>query len=64
MKNIIFIIVFTIHFGLLAQNEYSCAEMHLKGKVKSIAETNQYAYPPQKLATMKMQSPNNSIYLG
>ena len=62
MKNIIFAIVFTIHFGLLAQNEYSCAEMHLKGKVKSIAETTQYAYPPQKLATMKMQSPIPTLY--
>ena len=62
MKSIIFAIVFTIHFGLLAQNEYSCAEMHLKGKVKSIAETTQYAYPPQKLATMKMQSPIPTLY--
>ena len=62
MKSIIFIIVFTIHFGLLAQNEYSCAEMHLKGKVKSITETTQYVYPPQKLATMKMQSPIPTLY--
>lgn len=62
MKSIIFAIVFTIHFGLLAQNEYSCAEMHLKGKVKSITETTQYAYPPQKLATMKMQSPIPTLY--
>ena len=62
MKSIIFAIVFTIHFGLLAQNEYSCAEMHLKGKVKSIAETTQYAHPPKKLATMTMQSPIPALY--
>jgi len=36
--------------------------MHLKGKVKSIAETTQYAYPPRKLATMKMQSPIPTLY--
>ena len=62
MKSIIFTIVFTIHFGLLAQNEYSCAEMHLKGKVKRLTETTQYAYPPQKLATMKMQSSIPTLY--
>ena len=32
MKSIIFAIVFTIYFGLLAQNEYSCTTMHLKGE--------------------------------
>ena len=53
MKSIIFAIVFTIHFGLLAQNEYSCAEMHLKGKVKMLTETTQYAYPPQKLSILR-----------
>ena len=38
MKYIIFIILLTIHFGLLTQNIYSCAHMNFKGKVKMVID--------------------------
>ena len=60
MKYLFLILV--LPMGLRGQNLYTAKSMSLKGKVKSIAETTQYAYPPQKLATMKMQSPIPTLY--
>ena len=60
MKYLFLILV--LPMGLRGQNLYTAKSMSLKGKVKSIAETTQYAYPPQKLATMKMQSPISTLY--